>query len=495
MISDTLVAAGFSRRSGALVRGLLVLCGVVMLLSAAPAWARQHRTSRLPVRLSTPSLAPASGGGHLIEIAAKSVRGALCQASVSVKDVTQQLVEVKVDRHGRAAWRWTILSTSPSGTWRIRIRCTHGRKSGSATIALLIVTSSSSSTGSIGDPASLETPVGTPAGKGGSTALQCGPFTSTVTQCTCLAYLKRSDIYNAAVAAGVPRGGNRVVGGDGTDYYVWDAEQWLVNAQRAGIPTGSQPVPGAIAVFGTANSAGYGHVQYVEQVASPTSIAVDECNYDWNGSCRYNHWENPEALGEPLQGYIYGGPAGSGPGSGATGPGTGPGGAAGPIDALEFIKLRNTGGTVEVHWDTLQGGSYKRAGDYTSDFSPGDAGNGTWQLFGSANGAPELGFIKLRNTGGTAEVHWDTLQGGSYKRAGDYTSDFSPGDADNGTWQLFGTTNELPRLGLVKLANTAGTVEGHADSLSAGHYARTADYTSDFSPADAGNGVWQIGVN
>jgi len=329
MISDTLVAAGFSRRSGALVRGLLVLCGVVMLLSAAPAWARQHRTSRLPVRLSTPSLAPASGGGHLIEIAAKSVRGALCQASVSVKDVTQQLVEVKVDRHGRAAWRWTILSTSPSGTWRIRIRCTHGRKSGSATIALLIVTSSSSSTGSIGDPASLETPVGTPAGKGGSTALQCGPFTSTVTQCTCLAYLKRSDIYNAAVAAGVPRGGNRVVGGDGTDYYVWDAEQWLVNAQRAGIPTGSQPVPGAIAVFGTANSAGYGHVQYVEQVASPTSIAVDECNYDWNGSCRYNHWENPEALGEPLQGYIYGGPAGSGPGSGATGPGTGPGGGTG----------------------------------------------------------------------------------------------------------------------------------------------------------------------
>jgi len=58
-------------------------------------------------------------------------------------------------------------------------------------------------------------------------------------------------------------------------------------------------------------------------------------------------------------------------------------------------------------------------------------------LTGSTNGAPELGFIKARNDGSsTVEVHWDTLQGGSYKRAGDFTSDFSPADAENGTWQI-----------------------------------------------------------
>jgi len=56
---------------------------------------------------------------------------------------------------------------------------------------------------------------------------------------------------------------------------------------------------------------------------------------------------------------------------------------------------------VEVHWDALSGASYKRAGDDVSDFSPADAGNGIWQLFGSSGGAPELGFIKLLNTAGT----------------------------------------------------------------------------------------------
>jgi hypothetical protein len=166
------------------------------------------------------------------------------------------------------------------------------------------------------------------------------------------------------------------------------------------------------------------------------------------------------------------------------------------VPVLGFVKVRNDGsGTVEVHWDTLQGGTYKRAGDFTSDFSPGDAGNGIWQLFGWANGAPELGFIKLYNTGsGTVEVHWDTLQGGTYKRAGDYTSDFSPADAGNGQWNLFGSMNGAPQLGFVEVRNDgSGAVEGHADALEGSTYARTADYQSDFSPRDATNGPWQIG--
>ncbi len=170
-------------------------------------------------------------------------------------------------------------------------------------------------------------------------------------------------------------------------------------------------------------------------------------------------------------------------------------GSANGAPELGFIKTANTGsGTVEVHWDVLNGGSYKRAGDYTSDFSPADVSNGTWQLFGSANGAPELGFIKTANTGsGTVEVHWDVLNGGSYKRAGDYTSDFSPADVSNGTWQLFGSANGAPELGFIKTANTgSGTVEVHWDVLNGGSYKRAGDYTSDFSPADASNGIWKL---
>ncbi len=173
-------------------------------------------------------------------------------------------------------------------------------------------------------------------------------------------------------------------------------------------------------------------------------------------------------------------------------------GSAGGAPELGFIKTTNTGsGTVEVHWDTLQGSTYKRAGDFISDFSTADAGNGTWQLFGSAGGAPELGFIKTTNTGsGTVEVHWDTLQGSIYKRAGDSTSDFSPSDGPNGAWKLFGVEGASPELGFVKLRNTqSGTVEPHWDVLGQSSYVRAGDSTSDFNPVDANNGSWQLGTS
>jgi phosphatidylserine/phosphatidylglycerophosphate/cardiolipin synthase-like enzyme len=170
-----------------------------------------------------------------------------------------------------------------------------------------------------------------------------------------------------------------------------------------------------------------------------------------------------------------------------------------PTAAL--IKVRNTGsGSVEVHWDTLQGDSFTRTRDYPSDFSTADAANGSWQLFGNLNGAPELGFIKVRNTGsGNVEVHWDTLQGNSYKRAHDYTTDFSTADADNGSWQLFGNIDGTPELGLVQVSNTTAT-QVHWDTLQMRlnprpfhlAYVRAGDYTSDFNAADTANGFWQL---
>jgi hypothetical protein len=171
---------------------------------------------------------------------------------------------------------------------------------------------------------------------------------------------------------------------------------------------------------------------------------------------------------------------------------------------LTFIKLGVPGdppasGTVEVHWDTFQDGSYKRVGDYTSDFSPADALNGTWQMFGPQD-APMLGFIKLRQVGNLArmvEVHWASLQDGAYKRVGDYVSDFSVDDADNGVWQLINTGDELgaPVLGFIKLlnvGNAAGMAEVHLDVLENGSYTRVLEFVSDFSIADYPNGVWQL---
>jgi hypothetical protein len=156
---------------------------------------------------------------------------------------------------------------------------------------------------------------------------------------------------------------------------------------------------------------------------------------------------------------------------------------------LGLVLTADTGtGTIEPHWADFNGSDYVRAGDFGSDLSTGEAVNGTWQLFGSANGAPELGFIKTAHTGtGTIEPHWGVLNGGAYQRIGDFGSDITTAEAANGTWQYFGSANGAPELGLIKTANTgSGTVEVHWSVLGEGGYRQAAAYTSDFSLAEAG---------
>ncbi|HWF56613.1 MAG TPA: hypothetical protein VG223_18385 [Solirubrobacteraceae bacterium] len=169
-------------------------------------------------------------------------------------------------------------------------------------------------------------------------------------------------------------------------------------------------------------------------------------------------------------------------------------GSSGGAPELGFIKTAGTpSGDVEVHWDTLVNGSYRRAGDYTSDFAVANAPDGTFQLLPNPSSTtPELGFIKTAATGsGTIEVHLDQLASGRYVRVLDATSDFGAADGANGAWQLVPTTG-APLLGFVKLRSTAGTIEVHWDTLSSTSYVRAGDHTSDFSPADAGDGTWQL---
>jgi CHAP domain len=257
--------------------------------------------------------------------------------------------------------------------------------------------------------------------------------------------------------------------------------------------SGYVPVPGDIIVLGAGTQ--FGHVVVVDQVVSGTVYVVEQnASASGRNAIALTGSTLGREYGLGVIGVLHARTNTAAPAPPSTPPSsTSPPPQTGPIDNLGFIKLQNTGsGTVEVHLDSLQSGGLRRAADYTSDFSPGDAANGVWQLFGFVNGAPELGFIKLRNTAATVEVHWDTLQGRTYKRAGDFTSDFSPADAANGTWDLFDSTNGAPVLGFVKVRNTAGTVEAHWDTLQGSSYRRAGDFTSDFSPADATNGVWQL---
>jgi peptidoglycan DL-endopeptidase CwlO len=59
-----------------------------------------------------------------------------------------------------------------------------------------------------------------------------------------------------------------------------NANEWPGNAQAAGIPTGSQPRPGAVAV----SMAGtYGHTMYVERINGNGTIRVSQYNAGWDG--------------------------------------------------------------------------------------------------------------------------------------------------------------------------------------------------------------------
>jgi hypothetical protein len=132
---------------------------------------------------------------------------------------------------------------------------------------------------------------------------------------------------------------------------------------KGGIPTGSQPVAGALVVFGVPNAASYGHVAYVDAATSPTHVEISECNYDWMGG-RRTIWENPEAQSEPLQGYIYGGSAGNGLGSASTTPGgSGTGGPPSGDPAAVVNSATNmnvfygdaSGDLVNMYWTNTGG--------------------------------------------------------------------------------------------------------------------------------------------
>ena len=83
-----------------------------------------------------------------------------------------------------------------------------------------------------------------------------------------------------------------------------NANTWAIYASAQGYKTGSVPVVGAIAVW---DGGEYGHVAYVTDVQSETSIQVFECNYDGSGTQpigNYRGWFNPTVSRGTVR-YIY----------------------------------------------------------------------------------------------------------------------------------------------------------------------------------------------
>lgn len=80
-------------------------------------------------------------------------------------------------------------------------------------------------------------------------------------------------------------GGDRYVTIDGRRVFTsGHAKYWPINARADGIPTGSTPKEGAVAVWYIGY---YGHVMYVEKLNGDGTMWVSDYNWNWDGAYHY----------------------------------------------------------------------------------------------------------------------------------------------------------------------------------------------------------------
>lgn len=219
-------------------------------------------------------------------------------------------------------WTWRVARGAADGVWVATVACAHSRSTlgrhATRVKEDFLVEGAGHGHSLLFSPRNLrvrvsKTPPAGSASPTGGRVIGVGggsnPFP--YGQCTYHAYETRPDIFEYAVAHGVPRGGlaSNVTYGGYPDYW-WNAWRWLGNAQKVGLPTGTVPVPHALVVFPRGyGGSPVGHVAYVETVNADGSYYVSERN--WN--------ENPNVTrrlvyaGVPGVGFVYGGPAGQVP--------------------------------------------------------------------------------------------------------------------------------------------------------------------------------------
>jgi surface antigen len=299
----------------------LVLAAVVCMLLLAPSRADANgATSRATprVELSTPTLR--QGGGAALDIASDGLR--LCELSFQGPHGFTVGPFRVVSRGAHVRWSWRVSRHAVAGVWVATVGCAstpHELVAHATRVREdFVVARGARGSTALFTPSALRVrvtrtfPNGAAAPTGGRVVGLGGagnPFP--YGQCTYHAFETRADVYEYAIVHGVPRGGlasNAKYGGY-ADYW-WNAWRWLGNAQRVGYPTGTVPIAKALVVFprGYGGSA-VGHIAYVESVNANGSYYVSERNWNYNPSVT----RRLVPAGVPGVGFIYGGPAGSGP--------------------------------------------------------------------------------------------------------------------------------------------------------------------------------------
>jgi surface antigen len=371
----------------AVIGAFLVL--TVVNTGAAATTMSSHRSAPV-LELYTATATP--GSRVAVDIAAAS--GRFCRLALAGPGSVRSESRIVKASKRHIQWAWRAPRQVRRGSWDAAVRCgpsVHGLTNEPGLRFVITVLSPhagrSALLPALGVRVSLTNhiPRGRAGATGGKTEAGVGgghnPFD--YGQCTYHAYEERPDIYDTAVADGVPRGGYAPGGG-----YWWDAWRWLSNAQRVGFPTGTTPVAGALVVFPKHyGGSSVGHVAYVERVNGDGSYVVSERNWNYSPNITYR-----TVRAYPGVAFIYGGPAGN-PGSQAPQPP-----ASSQAPSVQFVTPAagsTVRGIVTLTATVANSAGVEFDAYYASD--PTNASTAGWHVIGAD-----------RSGSGTRSVSWDT---------------------------------------------------------------------------------------
>jgi surface antigen len=291
------------------------LGGVALSVSGVAAVPAQAETRSVTVEFATIGLSPQDRA----EVAVRVAPPAACSLTVGRRGPLRVTSRV-VTHLPVVEWSWKVGPRVKPGRRPVKVACassrkllSKGRQVGSTNIGIVVKGKRGRrGSSSLVRPGTLKVKLRRKAGnnvprvpRNGHVIDGRGAAGNRFSECECtwLAYERRSDIYEAAVRAGVPARG------------VWDAWRWADNAQRGGIPVGGHPSAGAIVVFPRSPNYGeVGHVGYVTSVNRDGSFNTEERGIpDIRGQrgCAPGRGRTKSFTRRSIPGtrFIYGGPA------------------------------------------------------------------------------------------------------------------------------------------------------------------------------------------
>jgi surface antigen len=267
----------------------LLLATLLACLALAPtpraAGAARASPAALPFNVGLRVSADAKAGPvDVLTVAASAPPTTTCTLQISAAHLEKTLPSRRL---GSAAWRWTAPVHPPTGAWKFTATCREGARWASSWYE-----------GEMGFPQRSGALLGasavakpTAAGEscdGQGVCFANDPFPTG--ECTWYVGGRRPDL------VGVVHG---------------PAREWLA-AARGRVREGSRPALGAIAVYAPNTPGSAGHVAYVAAI-SGSRVLLKDSNWrstPWSPRLQvHEHWEAVRAA----SGYIYGGPAGTGP--------------------------------------------------------------------------------------------------------------------------------------------------------------------------------------